>query len=250
MAMVAAVEAWIARDHAAVEREWLTWFENIKKRLSAINGLTFTVTEPRGVNNRSSSLRVSWNHDAFNITGTEISDELYSTKPRIALSGSAIDNNGMTSVSMGAKGMQPGDDKIVADRLFEILSKKYDKKPVRTLDTAVPSISGRWDVDIDFFSSQGRHSFFIEQDGNTIKGSHKGEFTTRDMTGTVDGNKIRLSSNERHQGMQMEHNIAFTFTGTATNNTMEGEISMGEYLAAKFTAKRYAQPQTTGGRGA
>jgi hypothetical protein len=110
----------------------------------------------------------------------------------------------------------------------------------------VPRLSGRWDVDIDFYSSNGRHSFFIEQDGNLIKGSHQGEFTTRNMTGTVDGNKIRLSSVERHQGFQMEHNVTFTFTGTATNDTMEGEITMGEYLAAKFTAKRYVQPQTTG----
>ena len=250
MAMVAAVEAWVTRDHAAVEREWLTWFENIKKRLSVINGLTFTVTEPRGVNNRSASFRVSWDYENISITGTDISNEFYSTKPRIALSGGGIDNNGMTNVSMGAKGMQPGDDKIVADRLFEILSKKYEKKPPQGMEPAIPRISGRWDVDIDFYSSKGRHSFFIEQDGNSVKGSHKGEFTTRDMTGTVDGNKIRLSSNERHQGFQMEHNIPFNFTGTATNDTMEGEIAMGEYLAAKFTAKRYVQPQTTGGRSA
>jgi hypothetical protein len=248
MAMVAAVEAWGKRDHAAVERMWLTWFETISKRLSAINGLSFTVTEPRGVNNRSASFRIAWDYDAISITGTEISNELYSTKPRIALSGSALDNKGMTNVSIGAKGLQQGDDKIIADRLFEILSKKHEKQPVRTLDPVVPRLAGRWDVDIDFYSSKGRHSFFIEQNGNSIIGSHQGEFTTRNMTGTVDGNKIRFSSSERYQGSQMEHNVSFNFTGTATNDTMEGEIAMGEYLAAKFTAKRYAQPQTTGGR--
>jgi len=250
MAMVAAVEAWINTDHAAKERTWLVWLENIGKRLSAINGVTYTVTPPRGLNNRNASLRVSWDPEVFNITGSDISAELYSTKPKIYLSGVNIDNNGMTSVSVSAKSLQPGDDKIVADRLFEILSKKHEKKPVVSINPAVPSISGRWDVDIDFYRGKGRHMFFIEQDGNVIKGSHKGEFTTRNMTGIVDGNRIRLSSIERHQGFQLEHNIPFNFTGTATNDTMAGEISMGEYLAAKFTAKRYVQPQTTGGRGA
>ena len=244
MAMVAAVEAWINTDLAVKERGWITMLETISKRVSAINGITCAITEPRGLNNRNARLTVSWNPEVFNITGSDVSDELYSTKPRIALSGSDIDNNGMTNVSMSAKLMLPGEDKIVADRLFEILSKKYEKKPVVSINTAVPSLSGRWDVDIDFYSGKGRHSLFIEQDGNSITGSHQGEFTTRNMTGTIDGNRIRLSSSERLNAQS----VPFTFTGTATNNSMEGEISMGEYLAAKFTAKRYVQPQTTGGR--
>ena len=244
MAMLAAVESWIARDHEATEKMWNSWLENIGKRVSAINGITYAITPPRGLDNRSASLRISWNPEAFNITGTDVSNELYSTKPRIAINGSAIDNNGMTSISLGSRLMLPGEDKIVADRLFEILSKKYDKKPVRAVDPAAVGLSGRWDVDIDFYNSKGRHLLFIEQNGNSVFGLHKGEFTTRDMNGTVDGNRIRFSSSERLNAQS----VPFTFTGTATNNTMEGEIAMGEYLAAKFTAKRYVQSQTTGGR--
>ena len=250
MAMVAAVEAWVNTDHAAKERMFFTWLENIGKRVSAINGVSYTITEPRGLNNRNISVRVSWNYDALNVTGTEVSDELYSTKPMIALSGSGVDNNGITSVSMSGKSLQPGEDKIIADRLFEVLSRKHEKKPPQVIQPAIPNISGRWDVDIDFYYGKGNHSFFIEQNGNSVTGMHQGEFTTRNMSGTVDGNKIRLSSSERYQLPQTEHNVQFTFTGTATNDTMEGEISMGEYLAAKFAAKRYVQPQTTGGRGA
>ena len=246
MAMLTAVEAWVNRDQEATERMWNSWLENIGRRVATISGVTYTITPPRGLDNRSASLRISWNPEVFNITGTDISNELYSTKPRIALSGSGIDNNGMTNVSLGSRLMLPGEDKIVADRLFELLSRKHEKQPVRVMDTAVPKISGRWDVDIDFYNSNGRHMFFIEQNGNSIAGVHQGEFTTRNMSGTVDGNKIRLSSSERLNAQS----VPFNFTGTATNDTMEGEIVMGEYLAAKFTAKRYVQPQTTGGRGA
>jgi seryl-tRNA(Sec) selenium transferase len=245
MAMLAAVEAWVNRDHEATERMWNTWLENIGKRVSAINGVTYTITPPRGLDNRSASLRISWDPEVFNITGTEVSNEVFSTKPRIALSGTAIDNNGMTSVSMGSRLMLPGEDKIVADRLFEILSRKNEKKPpARVMDAPSANISGRWDVDIDFYNSKGRHSFFIEQNGNNLIGAHQGEFTTRNITGTLDGNRIRLSSSERHNSQS----VPFTFTGTAANDAIEGDLAMGEYLAAKFTAKRYVQPQTTGGR--
>jgi uncharacterized pyridoxal phosphate-dependent enzyme len=241
MAMVAAVEAWINTDHAVKERGWTAMLETILRRVSAINGVTGTITPPRGINNRNINLRISWNPEVLNIMGTDIANELYSTKPRISLSGSGVDNTGMTSVSIGAKNLQPGEERIIADRLFEILSRRNERQPVRVIEPAAVRLSGRWDVDIDFYSGRGRHTFFIEQNGNTLIGSHQGEFTTRNMTGIIDGNNIRLSSSERHQGFQMEHNIQFNFTGTATNDTMEGNIAMGEYLAAKFTARRYVQ---------
>jgi hypothetical protein len=64
------------------------------------------------------------------------------------------------------------------------------------------------------------------------------------MNGTVDGNRIRLSSSERLNAQS----VPFTFTGTVANDAIEGDLAMGEYLAAKFTAKRFAQAQMGGGR--
>jgi len=241
--MVAAVEAWIARDHAAKEREWVTWFENIGKRVSAINGVTYTVSPPRegSLNNRAASLRISWDPDVLNIYGTDVAEEVATTTPRIALGGTYIDNNGMTGLSLGGSQMQPGNDKVVADRLFEILSRKDNQKSRAGYDAPRVNVAGRWDVDIEFFSSKGRHAFFLEQDGNLVSGTHQGEFTTREIVGVVDGNKIILASSERLTA----DNVPFTFHGTATNDTMEGGIFMGEYLNAKgFTATRNRRQQT------
>jgi len=233
MGMVAAVEDWINRDHDGKWRTWRTWLENIGKRVSAINGVTYAITEPGGLANHSPRVSVSWNSEAFNITGMDIAEEFATTKPRIAISGSYIDNNGMTNVSINAGQMQPGEDKIVADRLFEVLSRKYEK-PIG-MDPAIPNISGRWDVDIDFFSSKGRHSFTLEQDGNFISGWHRGEFATNEMYGIVDGNNVKLSSSDR----LIASSVRFTFHGDATNDTMKGGVYMGEYLRATFTAKRF-----------
>jgi len=235
--MLAAVEAWIARDHAAKEREWMTWLDNIGKRVSAINGITYSIREPRGLNNRGASLSISWDPEVFNIYGTDVSELLMSSRPRIALSGTYLDENGRTSISVGSKNMQPGNDRIIADRLYEVLSKKYEKT-VERIDAPRFNIAGRWDVDIEFYSSKRRHTFYIEQDGNFITGSHKGSFTTRDMYGMVNGDKIILSSSER----QNAQSVPFTFHGTMVDGKIVGGIHMGEYLAAKgFTATRYRQ---------
>jgi len=234
--VLAAVEDWVSRDHDVKKRTWLAWLQNISRRMSAINGVTCAITEPIGLANHSPRVSVSWNAEAFNITGMDIMEELANTKPRIAIGGSYIGNNGMTSVSINAGQMQPGEDRIVADRLYEILTRK-NEKPIG-IAPAIPNISGRWDVDIEFFSSKGRHSFTLEQDGNFVSGWHKGEFATNEINGIVDGNDVKLSSSDRVTASSAR----FIFHGTATNNTMEGGIYMGEYLRATFTAKRYEAP--------
>ena len=87
---------------------------------------------------------------------------------------------------------------------------------------------------MQFFSSTSQHSLFIEQDGKWIKGAHKGEFSTRELTGTFEGDQIKLRSIDRHPADA----ITFIFSGTFTNDAFAGAVYMGEYRTATFTAKR------------
>jgi hypothetical protein len=118
--------------------------------------------------------------------------------------------------------MQPGNDKIVANRIYDVLSQKRDPKPTE-LDAPSANISGRWDADIEFFSSTSKHALFIEQDGNWIQGLHKGEFTVRDMRGTIEGNIVKLRSVDRLPG----DSISFIFSGTLAGDTISGSILHG-----------------------
>jgi uncharacterized pyridoxal phosphate-dependent enzyme len=231
MGMLAAVEAWTKRDHAGEWKTWLSWLDNIAKKLSTIEGVTTSVFEPTELSNRSPVLNVSWDPAKLNITGEEIAEELGRHAPRIAIGGDTRD--GKSSISITTGQMQPGNDKIVASRVYEVLSKKRAPKPT-ALDAPAGNISGRWDADIEFFSSTSKHSFFIEQDGNWIQGSHKGEFTVRDMRGTMEGKTVKLRSVDRHPG----DSITFIFTGELSGETISGSIYMGEYRTAKFVAKR------------
>ena len=235
LGMLAAVEAWVTRDHDAEWKTWLSWLDTISKRVSTIAGVKTSVREPSGLSNKSPSLTIAWDPSALHITGEEVAEELARTRPRIALGSGNEADAGTTSISVTAWMMQPGDDKIVADRIHGVLSAK---RGPRSTQMTAPSanVSGRWDVDIEFFSSRSRHTLFIEQDGNWIRGAHQGDFTVRDMIGMIEGNEVKLRSVERRPGAA----VTFIFSGTVAGDTMSGPIHMGEYLNAKFTAKRHA----------
>jgi D-glucosaminate-6-phosphate ammonia-lyase len=231
--MLAAVEAWVKRDHVEKMKIWHTYLENISKRLSSVSGVTCTVREPRGLSNHSPSLVISWDPTTFNITGIDVAEELSTKQPRIAVHSSYLDDSGKTSITISSGQMQPGNDKSVSDRVFEIFSRNNPKP--KEMTAPIASLVGRWDVDIEFYSSKSQHTFYIEQDGNWLSGTHKGEFTTRDMYGIIDGDQIKLSSSDR----LLADNITFIFYGTASADNLTGEIFMGEYIRAKFTAKRH-----------
>ena len=83
--MLAAVEAWPKRDHAHEWKIWLSWLDNIVKKVSAIDGVTTSVFEPTALSNKSPVLNIYWDPLKFNITGEEVAEELGRTKPRIAI---------------------------------------------------------------------------------------------------------------------------------------------------------------------
>jgi len=58
--MLAAVEAWVKRDHAGEWKKWLSWLDNISKRVSTIDSVKTAVREPTGLSNRSPELIITW----------------------------------------------------------------------------------------------------------------------------------------------------------------------------------------------
>jgi hypothetical protein len=87
---------------------------------------------------------------------------------------------------------------------------------------------------MEFFSSTSKHSFYLEQDGNWIQGTHQSDFSIQDLTGTIEGEEIKLKSTARRPG---DH-ITYLFSGTLNGDTIKGSIYLGEYRTANFTATR------------
>jgi L-seryl-tRNA(Ser) seleniumtransferase len=270
VAMVVAVESWVARDHGAVSRDWIARLTLIANRVGKIPGVFTTVRpEQESRNNRAPNLAIRWDSQTLGITGTEVARILDATEPRIVVAGSTgaggggrggggggrggggrggggrngegqAPQPGDTSLSINPHTLAPGDDKIIADRLYAILSAPRTAKPADTVAAPAADVSGGWQVAIKFVAGESAHGFHLLQNDNRLTGSHQGDFATRDITGTIDGDTVTLSSNLASRG----DTVPFRFTGKVAGDVIEGTLSLGEYLGATWTARRRG-----GGRG-
>jgi uncharacterized pyridoxal phosphate-dependent enzyme len=231
MGMLAAVEAWTTRDHQAEWKIWMGWLDSIAKKVSKIEGVETSVHEPTDLSNRSPVLNILWDADKLHITGEEVAEDFARNKPRIAIGASTKD--GRTSLSVTSGQMQPGNEKVVADRIFNKLSEKRSPRSTEMVPPQV-KIDGHWNVTVEFFNSTSQHTLYIQQDGNWLQGSHHSDFAEQELMGVVEGNEIKLRSNLRMPG----NGITYLFSGTVTGEEIAGSIYLGEYLNAKFTAKR------------
>ena len=239
--MLAAIETWVKRDHDAEWKTWMGWMNHIAARVQTVEGVTAAVREPRGLSNRTPGLTIRWNVDQLNLTGAELTEILYTTEPRVALAGGGGgprgNGNGETGISLAAYMMAPGEDKVVADRLVALLSRKRPPKPKQASQPPAADLTGRWDVHIEFAAGATEHALHLKQEGSRIVGTHQGDFVSRDLSGQIEGDKvtIRSSYTEEHGD-----NLSFTFTGRLTNGTLAGDLDMGEYRKAKWSAKPHA----------
>lgn len=231
MGMLAAVEAWTKRDHKAEWNTWLSYLETISKEVTKISGVTTKVHEPTQLSNRSPVLHVSWPVDQFNITAEEVAEVFARTKPRIAIGGRTEGDVSSLSITTGQ--MQPGNDKVVAQRIVAVLS---EKRPAKSDEMKAPggTVAGQWDVTMEFLSGTGTHKFTLEQDGNWITGTHISEFANNELVGVIEGNDVRFRSNYRAIG----DGITYLFSGTLDGSEIAGSVHMGEYLTAKFKARK------------
>ncbi|MEO8582287.1 MAG: aminotransferase class V-fold PLP-dependent enzyme [Flavitalea sp.] len=240
---LAAIEAWVTMDHKAQWTKWLGYLDTVSKRLAGIESLKTTIRQPQGLSNNSPALVISWDPTKLNINGEDVAEDLGRNKPRIALSFGSRRNQpsetGLTTINITAGQMQPGEDKIVADRLYALLTAKREAKPT-SLKAPAGNVAGRWDVNVEFYSSKSHYTWVLEQDSNWIQGVHTGTFSTQNVVGTIEDNVVRVRASDNPTG---DH-LAFTFTGNFSDDTITGTIYMIEYGVAKFTATRYKYKET------
>ncbi len=245
MGMLMAVEQWTKRDYDGEMKIWGGWLDTIAKKVSTINGVVTKLNQPNeGLSNKTPTLRVLWDKKTFGFTGDAAVKALLEGEPRVALfyaRGDASDPN-LTGVSVTPYMLKPGEEKILADRLYAVISNPPDKDANKTPAPPVTDISGNWIVKIQFAASTGTHQFILRQQGNDLSGSHQGEFVNRDLNGMMDGDAVRLHSNVTED---RGDSMSYTFTGKLTGDTIAGNLDMGEYLGATFTATK----KVNGGRG-
>jgi L-seryl-tRNA(Ser) seleniumtransferase len=217
----------------------------IGNRASALPGVTYEIRQPgSGMNNQAAGVTVRWDPVKLGLTGEDVVRILDTTDPRILVGGGRGAGNG---VSISGFNFGPGDEKIVADRLYEVLSAKRTPKTPDPPKPPAADLSGLWDVHIEYAAGASRHSLTLQQQGGRVQGMHQGDFIARELTGSVNGDSVLLRSSltEREVG----NALTFTFSGKIAGDSMSGELDMGEYLKAKWSAKKHQFAHGAGDQG-
>jgi L-seryl-tRNA(Ser) seleniumtransferase len=149
-----------------------------------------------------------------------------------------------SSVSIVPYQMMAGDEKVVAGRLYALLSKPPKMEDPPPPPSGQPAaLSGQWDLHLEFVHGSANHTLVLEQDGAKLVGTHQGEYASGELSGTVAANTVRFQSSLPTEGTR----VGFQFTGTAEGGKMSGTVAMGEYGEARWTAEKH-QYLTGGGR--
>jgi L-seryl-tRNA(Ser) seleniumtransferase len=230
--MLMAVEMWVKRDHEAERRLWDGWLEAIAARVNELPSVTTTVREPKGLSNRTPSLIVRWDLARLPLSGDAVMQALLDGMPRVAVF--AADAPGQGGVSVTPYMMAPGDDRVVATRLVGILAGSAPP-PAPAPSAPATDLSGEWVVEIHYAASRSSHALYLRQRGRVLEGAHRGDFVTRPVSGSIEGSAVRFRS---FFGEENGDALSFTFTGMLKGETLEGDLNMGEYLSAHWTARR------------
>ena len=236
--MLMAVEMWMKRDHDAEWKQWTSWLEYVGARAATVPGVTTSIVQPKGLSNRMPSLRVLWDRTRLGMAGETVVRALYEGTPRVAVFPARGDGDAaLTGVTVNPYMMSAGEEKIVAERLLAVLAgparPDADRPPAPA--AAVADLSGEWDVRIDYAAGVSNHVLNLRQRGNDLDGAHRGDFVSRDLTGTIDGDAVRIRSAYAEQNGD---SLNYTFNGKAAGEEMAGTVDLGEYLTGRWTAKR------------
>ena len=240
--MLVAVESWVKRDHAAEWTHWVARAEYIASQLTKVKGVQAAVQrEPGdGLSNRSPRVTIRWSAQQVGITGAEAADLLFKTEPRIALNSAGRaaqgqDSSGDTGVAVVTAMLADGDEKVVAQRISTLLLEPRSPKVVEAAVPPAANLSGRWEVRIDYSAGSTVHALHLQQQDGRLSGLHQGDFLTRDISGTINGDRVTLASvvTERHGDA-----LTYRFTGKVEGSSISGSLDLGEYLGATWTARK------------
>ena len=133
MGLLAAVERYLRIDHEAERRELEFRIREITQILSKIKGLKTEVFVPE-IANHLPHLAVEWDPNEIKLTSQEVSEQLLKGDPCIELGGhnwgrpksrsNEAEKSGLQGLTICVWTLRPGEPKIVARRLTEVLASR------------------------------------------------------------------------------------------------------------------------------
>jgi len=117
LGMLAAIELYLANDHAAEQREFEARADAIRSGVATVSGIKAEIFVPE-VANHVPHVRISWDAAAKGLTPADAVNALRAGEPSIGCRSEG------DALVIGVWMMRPGEEKIVARRLREVLEKR------------------------------------------------------------------------------------------------------------------------------
>jgi D-glucosaminate-6-phosphate ammonia-lyase len=229
MGMLAAVEVLMSRGIDEDFRTWKSWLQEISDAVSQVPGVRTTMQEPAGASPYP-TMNIEWDPQQVGITAGEVYEQLLAGEPRIM---SHASGEGY-SFRVRPPAIRPGDQAAAGRRIADVLRQAPKGVTTKTPAAPVANIAGRWEVDVQYSRGTARHSLLLVTDGGRVDGSHIGRRLQGAVRGEVDGDRVRLRSSLPHEGTR----LSYQFDGRIQGQTIEGEVDLGEYGKARWTARR------------
>jgi uncharacterized pyridoxal phosphate-dependent enzyme len=112
--MIKALESYLKEDHDALTKEWWRRLDSISAEISRVPGVSASFSVP-DIANHVPHLEIHWDPRHISLEPREAAHQLRSGKPSIVL---ASDESGLI---MNSFMLQPGEEKIIAERLTQLL---------------------------------------------------------------------------------------------------------------------------------
>ena len=225
------------RKRDAEDAEWRSWFQHIGETVSKVPGVSFRIIEPKD-KAYYPTMTVRWDPNKLGITAGEIGKMLLEGEPRIMTHAGLMEANESSDMLLRPAAMWPGEYKIVAERLQEILSKSSGPREKKKHAAPVGDVSGLWEARLEFNVGSARHTFYLDPNGNVLTGHYSGRAIKGPLKGHIDGSNVSFSASGRVEGTSLRYGYKGTVDGSS--NKMSGTVDLGEYGTAKFTATRKA----------
>jgi uncharacterized pyridoxal phosphate-dependent enzyme len=114
--MVKALECYLKEDHEAVNKEWQRRLESISSKITTLPAVTTSYFVP-DMANHVPHLEIKWDPQRIKISPRDASMALRKGTPSIVISA----GERRDALSMNSFMLQPGEETIIADKLYELL---------------------------------------------------------------------------------------------------------------------------------
>jgi L-seryl-tRNA(Ser) seleniumtransferase len=223
------------RNRDEEDDEWRSWFRHIGEVVSKVPGVSSQIIESKD-KAYYPTMKVLWDRTKIGITAGEIGRLLLEGEPRIMTHAGLSESNEAAEMLLRPAAMWPGEYKIVASRLYEILSKAPAPREKPKYAAPAGEVAGLWEANLEFSVGSARHTFYLDSQGNALTGQYTGRLVKGPLRGHIDGNRVEFSGGGRIEGASLR----YTYKGTFNGSQMSGTVELGEYGTARFTASRRA----------